>query len=82
MSDVDRLRAELELAEAVEKLEDARAKVLSHKTEKTLATYKAASEKVANLRQAFRSDHPTVGAEGDGVARPDPVRISGKAVQP
>lgn len=81
--DVERLRAELELAEAVEKLESAREKLHANRTDKTIAAYKAESETVSLLRQAYRTNFPQTAQSGtDGVATPDPVRISGKAVSP
>jgi hypothetical protein len=83
VTEVERLRDELELAEAAEELEAAREKMHADRTEKTVAAYKAESEKVAALRQAFRTNFPRIAESGEnGVATPDPVRISGKAVQP
>lgn len=83
MSDVERLRDELALAEATEKLEAAREKLHAKRDEKTIAAYKRESDKVAALRQTFRTNFPRTQESGkDGVATPDPVRISGKAVQP
>lgn len=83
MGDVERLRDALALAEATEKLEAAREKLHADRTKKTIAAYKAESDKVAALRQEYRTKFPRVAEFGEnGVATPDPVRISGKAVQP
>jgi cytidylate kinase len=84
MSDeVDRLKAELALAEEVDELEEARAAMHKKKTDATLKAYRKASEKVAAARQALREKHPTTAASAaDGVARPEPIRVSGRAVSP
>jgi len=83
VSDVERLRDELALAEAVEQLEKAREKMHDDPIEKNIAAYREKSEAVAALRSAFREQYPRVAESGEnGVATPDPVRISGKAVQP
>jgi hypothetical protein len=84
MSDeVERLRDELALAEATEKLEAARGKMHAGRTEKTVAAYREESEKVVALRQGFRTKYPRTAESGkDGVATPDPVRASGSAVTP
>jgi len=88
VSDVERLRDELALAEAVEQLEEAREKMHDHPSEeapskKAVAAYREKSEAVAALRSAFREQYPRVAESGEnGVATPDPVRITGKAVEP
>jgi hypothetical protein len=83
VSDVERLRAELELAEAVEELEIVREQMHATETPEAFAAYRAESERVASLRAAYRTSFPRTAESGEnGVATPDPVRISGKAVQP
>jgi hypothetical protein len=73
-TDVERLRAELELAEACEVLEKAREAMHAKKTPAKIKKFKAESVKVAELRQAFRIKYPTGPvAEGDAVAGVDTI---------
>lgn len=83
MSDVERLRDELALAEASEELEKAREKMHADRSSKAVAAYRAASEKVVELRRDFRTRYPRTQQSGrDGVATPETVKATGKAVTP
>ena len=86
MADVERLRAELALAEAMEPLEKAREAMHADRSPKTIKAYKAAAAKVAAERAAFREKYSvgerTGGVPADGVATPDTVKATGKAQGP
>lgn len=83
MSDVERLRAELALAEAMEPLEKAREAMHADRSPKTIKAYKEAANAAAAARQAFREKYgPPSSSAGNGVATPDTVKATGKAVSP
>jgi len=83
VADVERLRDELALAEAMEPLEEAREAMHADRTPKTIKAYKAAAAKAAEARAAFRADYPSVQQSGgDGVATPDTVEAKGTVVNP
>ncbi len=83
MSDTERLRDELALAEATDALESAREKMHAANTPETVAAYRDESAKVVELRQAFRTKYPRQQQSGvDGVATPDTVKATGKAEGP
>lgn len=77
MSDVERLRDELALAEAMEPLEKAREAMHADRTPETIAAYKQACEEATAVRQAFRIKYPRVPQSGgDAVATPDTLNVS------
>ena len=80
MADVERLRDELALAEAMEPLEKARDAMHADRTPKTVKAYKAAAAKATEKRQAFRTKYPSqqTSGGGDAVATPDTVKVSTK----
>ena len=88
MADVERLRDELALAEAMEPLEKAREAMHADRTPKTVKAYKAAAAKATAVRVAFRTKYPQGqrsaggGVVGDGVATPDTVKAKGTVVNP
>ncbi len=83
MADVERLRAELALAEAMEPLEEAREAMHADRTPETIEAYKAAAREAAAARVAFREQHgPPPTSEGDGLATPDTVEVKGTVNQP
>jgi len=83
MSDIERLRDELALAEAMEPLEKAREAMHADRTPKTIKAYKAAASQATEVRRAFREKYPATPQSGaDGVATPDTVKVKGKAVEP
>jgi hypothetical protein len=83
VSDVERLRAELALAEAMEPLEKAREAMHADRTPKTIAAYKAAAAKASEVRAAFREAYPSQQQSGgDGVATPETVKAKGTVNQP
>jgi hypothetical protein len=83
VSDVERLRDELALAEAAEPLEEAREAMHADRSPKNVKAYKAACAEVTVARQAFREKYPAAPQSGtDGVATPDTVKATGKAQAP
>lgn len=83
MSDIERLRAELALAEAMEPLEKAREAMHADRSPANIKAYKKASDEAAAQRRAFREKHGSPGASGgDGVATPDMVKATGTAQAP
>lgn len=79
MSDVDRLKAELKLAELSEKLEEAREAMFEDNNEETLAAYKSASKKVADARSAFRQEYRVEVGPGDAAPEVDTVNSTAAA---
>jgi hypothetical protein len=83
VADVERLRAELALAEAMEPLEKAREAMHADRTPKTIKAYKAAAAKATEARVAFRTEYPSQQQSGgDGVATPDTVKAKGTVNNP
>jgi hypothetical protein len=71
---VERLKAELAVAEAEAVLEQAREAFHDKRTPARVKKFKAESVRVAKLRQAFRLKYPRQPEnEGDAVAAPETV---------
>jgi hypothetical protein len=80
MSDAtDRLRAELELAEACEVLEEAREALHADRNEETIADYKAACDTVAPMRAAFREKWEARVGPGDAAPHVETVAVTSEA---
>jgi hypothetical protein len=80
VSDVDRLRAELALAEASQRLEAAREAMHADRSDAAkLRAYRRASERVVELRRDYRENHrPAAGGPGDAAPQPKTVRASSR----
>jgi hypothetical protein len=80
VADVERLRDELALAEAMEPLERAREAMHADRTPKTIKAYKAAAREATAARVAFREKYPPVEQSGtDGTATPETVKARGRS---
>jgi F0F1-type ATP synthase membrane subunit b/b' len=80
VADVERLRDELALAEAMEPLEKAREKMHADRSPANVKAYKKAAAKATEARQGFRRKYPSQQTSGDGdaVATPDTVKVTTK----
>lgn len=77
MSDVERLKAELELAEACEELEAAREAMHADRSNEDLvASYQDHSNRVVQLRQAFRERYSVETGPGDAAPEVETVHAS------
>ena len=80
MADVERLRAELALAEAMEPLEKAREAMHADRSPKNVKAYKAAAREATAARVAFREKYPPTQQSGaDGTATPETVKATGRS---
>lgn len=74
MSDIDRLTAELELANACEVLEAARGAMHADRSDENIAAYRAACEEVFGLRRAFRETYQAQPGPGDAAPAVDTIQ--------